>query len=43
MKFAGYDHRVIAEVPTICTKYRKKNVGIEVIVARRYTLARFDE
>jgi len=24
MKFAGYDHRVIAEVPAIGIKYRKK-------------------
>lgn len=24
MKFAGYDHRVIAEVPVIGTKSRKK-------------------
>ncbi len=43
MKFAGYDHRVATEVPAFGTKNRKKNVGIGVIVARRYTLRRIDE
>ena len=43
MKFAGYDHRVATEVPALGTKSRKKNHGFGVIVARRYTLQRFDE